>query len=157
MTPSSVSSSISDPRWEIVSAALGDAATEHQLVVHWFDTPEDSSVNVDEHFGANERTAKFLRVVVPTLADQLAASGFWVAVPWDLDRSSPLMVLLSSPEGRQPTIEAREVRRAPDPGPPWWRLGRGPVDPPRELQEIAARMQLRAARRPAQIRSGRSG
>ena len=142
MTPSSVSRSDRDPHWEIVSAALADAATEHQLVVHWFHTPEDSSVNIDEHFGANERTAKFLRVVVPTLADQLAAARFWVAVPWDLDTAAPLMVLLSANERQQPTIEAREIRRAADPGPPWWRLGRGRVDPPRELQEIAARMQL---------------
>ncbi len=41
---------------------------------------------MDEHFGDNDRTAKFLRVVVPTLADQLSASSLWVAVPWTSKR-----------------------------------------------------------------------
>lgn len=140
MTPSSASEV--EPYWEFVSAALRDAAGERQLVVHWFQTPDDASVNLDEHFGGNERTAKYLRVVVPTLADQLDAQSLWTAVPWELDGRLSQMVLVVARGGQPTVIEARALTpvRAASPTPPWWDLGPDLVAPPKALVEIATQM-----------------
>jgi hypothetical protein len=130
--------------WIMIAKALTRATTEDALVAHWFLTPDDASVHIDDQFGGNDRTATFLRVVVPTLADQLDASSLWVAAPWDLETTKPLMALLVGIRGQQPMLEARAVSRHPDPtaGPPWWVVDNIPLEPPAELAELAAKMQL---------------
>src|ERR1700753_4284647 len=81
--------------WELAERQLAGARGEFALVTHWFVTPEDSSVNSDEHFGSDARTARFLGVVVPTLIRQLDASLVSVSVPWALEGTAPLLVLIS--------------------------------------------------------------
>lgn len=129
--------------WQIIANALGHAATETTLVAHWFLAPNDDAVQTDPHFGGNPRTAKFLRVVVPTLADQLSASMFAVAVPWDLDGDLPLMVLLYAISGQRPAIEARRLHRNDGAiSAPWWRLGSELVSVPDELAAITSAMSV---------------
>lgn len=129
--------------WRIVSERLALAANDRVLVMHWFVTPDDSSVHGDEHFGSDARTARFLGVVVPTLADQLHASLVSVAVPWGLDEETPSLVLISALPGQAAGTEARPLRRVVGArAAPWWTLGEAPVSPPAELAEIASRLQI---------------
>lgn len=128
--------------WKVAEATLLQAESAETLVTHWFLTPTDAEVHVDEHFGDNTRTARFLRVVVPTLADQLDASMLWVGVPWDLEREKPLMLLLAGVRGQPPVLEARALHRSAGASQaPWWLLGEH-SSPPGELLELAARMRL---------------
>lgn len=128
--------------WQIIANALTAAESENALIAHWFLTPDDSSVHMDPHFGDDDRTAKFLRVVVPTLADQLGASMLWVAVPWGIDTDAPLMVLLSAFRGQRPMIEGRRLTRSQEAGggPPWWSVESEPAELPEELLALAERM-----------------
>jgi hypothetical protein len=129
--------------WAAVERNLETAASELALVTHWFVTPEDDSVHSDQHLGSDERTLTFLRVVVPTLAQQLSASIVSVAVPWNLDGGAPLMALVSAVGGEVPRIEARAlIRSNRSPGPPWWRLGEDLVVVPVELADVAAGLRI---------------
>jgi hypothetical protein len=129
--------------WRIVRERLAVAPSELTLVTHWFVTPEDSAVHGDEHFGSDARTARFLGVVVPTLADQLGASLVSVAVPWGLGGETPLLVLVSALPGEAARIEARLLRRVTGAvTAPWWTLGEEQVAPPDELAEIAAQLRI---------------
>jgi hypothetical protein len=113
------------------------------LVTHWFVTPDDASVNADAHFGSDARTERFLGVVVPTLIDQLEASLVSVSLPWGLDSTSPLLVLVSILPGEPAMIEARALERAVGARTaPWWTLGERRKAPPAELSEIAAHLRL---------------
>lgn len=129
--------------WRIVSARLAVAANDRVLVTHWFVTPDDSSVHGDEHFGSDARTARFLGVVVPTLADQLRASLVSVAAPWGLEAGDPVLALISALPGEPAAIEVRALRRVTGAGAaPWWTLGEDPLAPPAELAEIASRLRI---------------
>lgn len=131
--------------WRLVEAALAGAASHSALVTHWFVTPEDASVHMDEPFGSNERTARFVGGVVPTLVDQLSASAFVVAVPWDLDASGAgALVLVSAlQDAGAATIEARSLRRITEAvAAPWWALSPELVEPPVELADIAAQLRV---------------
>ncbi len=135
--------------WEIAAATLASAESERKLVTHWLLTPGDADVNADDHFGSDERTLRFLGVVLPTLIDQLAAVAAVVAVPWGLDGSAPSLTVVGVGFGAPACVESRWLRRAdaagpvgarsPEgAGPPFWRLEPDPVAPPPELAAVAA-------------------
>ncbi len=122
--------------WRLAAASLARAASDTALVMHWFVTPDDADVHSDEHFGSNDRTRTFIRVVVPTLAEQLDASLLTVAVAWEIDDRPALLVLVSAIRGQPAAIEAREI--TPRPGatlPPFWELATEAATPPPELIE----------------------
>ncbi len=125
--------------WHMIAEALTRSVTELTLVTHWFASPEDDSVQTDEHFGDNARTATFLQVVVPTLARELGAHGWVVGTAWDLDAATPLMVMCCAISGQRPLLQARALARLPDARTaPWWQLGAEHLELPVELARIAA-------------------
>jgi len=127
--------------WELAAETLAHARSERELVTHWFITPEDSNVNTDEHFGSNERTVTFVRVVLPTLAGQLEASHVLAAVPWDVDDRPALLVLIAALRGQDAVIEARAINRiesVENAAPPWWSVAPETADAPAELIEEVA-------------------
>lgn len=129
--------------WRLVEAALAGAGSRTALVVHWFATPTDASVHMDDHFGDDARTLRFMAVVVPTLADQLAASRLAVAVPWELEAERALMVLLTAARGEPAAVQARALTAAAEAsGPPWWRLAAQPVPAPERFRELAALLRI---------------
>jgi hypothetical protein len=129
--------------WRSVEERLTMAASEMALVTHWFVTPQDSDVNVNAHFGSDARTARFLGVVVPTLAEELNASLVSVSVPWALDGPAPLLALISLLPNQPAVAQARPLLRNPDAATaPWWTLGEQRVAPPAELVQIAARLRI---------------
>jgi hypothetical protein len=131
--------------WELAADTLAHAQSERELVTHWFITPEDSAVNSDEHFGSNERTVTFVRLVLPTLADQLDASHMLTAVPWDVDDQPALLVLIAALHGEDAVIEARpitRVERNENAAPPWWSMAPETADPPVELIEEVALLSI---------------
>jgi hypothetical protein len=122
--------------WDLVSAELARAESDRVLVTHWLLTAEDSSVHSDEHFGSNERTTNFVHVVLPTLADQLAASHLVAAVPWDQLGEPALLALVAWVRGEQAVIDARPISRLGlEVRPPWWSLAAESTTPPPELAE----------------------
>jgi hypothetical protein len=131
--------------WELAADTLAHARSERELVTHWFITPEDSSVHTDEHFGNNERTVKFVRVVMPTLADQLEASHVLAAVPWDVADQPTLIVVIAALRGQDAVIEARPITRVEsveNAAPPWWSVAPETADPPIELIEEVALLSI---------------
>jgi hypothetical protein len=121
-----------------VKDTIATAESPASLIVHWFLTPDDTSVHMDDHFADDSRTLKFMSVVVPTLADQLDASMLAVAVPWELNDAGGLMVLLTALQGAEPTVEARTITRATgSSGPPWWVIGETQVEAPQQMRELA--------------------
>lgn len=129
--------------WRLVEDALAGAGSSMALVVHWFATPTDASVHMDEHFGSDARTLRFMAVAVPTLADQLEASRLAVAVPWQLDAEQPLMVLLAAARGEPSAVQARAlIDVGASAGPPWWRLAAQTVPAPEQFRELAALLRI---------------
>jgi hypothetical protein len=140
-TPASVEELIARG-WQLVADRLAHARSERELVTHWFITPEDSSVNTDEHFGSNERTVTFVRVVLPTLADQLDASHVLAAVPWDFEDQPALLVVIAALRGQEAVIEARPITRVENTESPWWSVAEQTADPPTELIEEVALLSI---------------
>jgi hypothetical protein len=129
--------------WEIAGATLATAESELTLVTHWFETGEDDSVNADDHFGSNERTLRFLGVVLPTLIDQLGARMAVVAVPFDLDDASPSLSVIALASGGPAALATRPLTRLPaESGPPFWRLEPELRDPPPQLTRVAGALTL---------------
>jgi hypothetical protein len=127
--------------WEIAELSLARAESELRLVTHWFLTPEDDSVNADDHFGSDERTLRFLGVALPTLIDQLDAEAAVVVLPWGLDGSAPTLTVIGVGFGEPARVETRALTRltaAAGDGPPYWRLGSDRLKPPADLAAVAS-------------------
>jgi hypothetical protein len=131
--------------WLLVQRTLAGAESERLLVTHWFVTAEDDSVHSDEHFGSDERTTRFLGVVLPTLIDQLAPSLVMVAVPWGLGGEDATMSVVALLPGQPAAFQSRTLRRSGESGPPWWSLGGEQVSSPVALAELSAALRLPAA------------
>ncbi len=137
------SSALLPAGWQRVETALLSAPTEDHLIVHWFETPDGAETHSDAHWHDQARIEKFVRIVIPTLAEQLRASSLTVAVPWDVDDETATLALIAAASGRPSAIEARALTRtALADAAPYWRLGSEPVAPPTALAEIAVKLTL---------------
>lgn len=125
--------------WEIAEATLAGADSERRLVTHWFLTPEDAAVNVDDHFGSDERTLRFLGVVLPTLIGQLDARLAVVALPWGLESDAATLTVIGLGSGVPARLQTRTLDRvnAELVAPPFWRLGAATVRTPEALAAVA--------------------
>lgn len=130
--------------WRMAERTLASAATERTLVSHWFVTPDDDSIHTDEELGGDERTLTFLRVVIPTLAEQLAASIVAVAVPWNLGSvdGHPLLVLVALIHDQPAEAQARRLIGVAGTGPPWWSLSEDLMAIPRALGDVTGRLRI---------------
>jgi hypothetical protein len=132
-----------DSGWQRVERALLSARSEDHLIVHWFLTPDDADTHTDAHWHDNARIEKFVRVVVPTLADQLRASMLTVAVPWNVTDERATLTLVAVITGEPAAIAARSVTRsALADAAPYWKLGTEAVDPPAPLVEIVLNLTI---------------
>jgi hypothetical protein len=121
--------------WRLAEESLRTAGSDRALVTHWFLTPADADVHMDEHFGSNERTLTFVSVVIPTLAQQLDARMLTVSVPWDAAGEPSLLAVIATIPGQPAVVEARELIRLDDrSAAPWWHLAQGDVEVPADLQ-----------------------
>jgi hypothetical protein len=127
--------------WDIAELSLSRAEHELRLVTHWFLTADDDSVNVDDHFGSEERTLRFLGVALPTLIEQLDAEAAVVVLPWGLDGPQPSLTVVGVGFGEPGQFDTRALTRlaaAAGDGPPFWRLESERLETPSQLAAVAA-------------------
>ena len=141
MNPADPSEQLIQAGWERVEQALLRASSEHHLIIHWFQTPENSETHSDAHWHNDERTVKFVRVVIPTLAEQLRATDLTVAVPWQVGAERATLVLIAATAGQAATLAARPLTRsALADAPPYWKLSPTAAEPPAVLAELVAQL-----------------
>jgi hypothetical protein len=129
--------------WQRVGCELLRARSAEHLIIHWFRTPTDADTHADAHWYDDSRIEKFVRIVIPTLAEQLDASMLTVAVPWGVDDDSATLALIAVVAGQPAVIDARTLTRSRlADAAPYWILGTEPVAAPTRLHEIVVNLTI---------------